>query len=72
METVTLEGTASYDTELHEVRWLSSQSLSGKGDGLVNWKAVVPLSPGESVITLIATDKYLNPMEMKLNVTRRR
>ena len=71
-ETVTLEGTASDNTELYEVHWLSSNGLTGKAKGLANWKAEVPLSPGENVITLIATDKYLNSAEAKLTITRGR
>ena len=69
-EKITLEGTASDNTELYEVHWLSSQGLTGKANGLANWKAEVPLSVGENTITLIATDKYLNSTETKLTITR--
>ena len=72
METVALEGTASDDTELHEVSWLSSHGLTGRADGLANWKAEVPLSAGENVVTVIATDKHLNSAEVKLTITRGR
>ena len=71
-ERVTLEGTASDNTELYELRWLSSQGLSGKAAGLANWKAEIPLSEGANTITLIATDKYLNSTEVKLTITRGR
>ena len=71
-EKVRLEGTASDNTELYEVHWLSSNGLTGKAEGLANWKAQVPLSVGENVVTLIATDKYLNSTEVKLKITRGR
>ena len=67
---VTLEGTASDNTELYEVHWLSSQGLSGTAEGMADWKATVPLSPGGNVITLIATDKYLNSGHVELAITR--
>ncbi|KPL00373.1 MAG: hypothetical protein AMK75_05520 [Planctomycetes bacterium SM23_65] len=67
---ITLEGTASDNTELYDVHWLSSQGLTGRAEGLANWKAEVPLSEGENTITVIAVDKYLNSTEVKLTITR--
>jgi len=65
---VVLNGTASDNTEVLEVRWIGSPVASGKAGGTDTWKVEVPLKPGENTVTIVATDKYLNSSSKKLTI----
>ena len=65
-----LKGTASDNTELYQVRWLREDGTTGMADGLVEWKASVPLNPGRNGFRVVAVDKYLNSAEAAVTVIR--
>lgn len=69
-DTVTLEGGAADNDELLEVRWLSSRGVTGTARGEADWKAEIPLSSGDNVITVIATDRHLNSAQTQVTVRR--
>lgn len=66
----TIKGTASDNTELYEVSWLSDNGATGKAEGTESWSASVPLREGPNVVRIIAVDKYLNSSEVRIAIVR--
>ncbi len=65
-----MAGTASDDMEVSAVSWGSSQGESGMATGTANWAiSGVPLSEGENIITVTATDTAGNRGSRPLTVT---
>lgn len=64
-----MAGTASDDREVSAVSWNSSQGQSGMAKGTANWIiSQIPLTEGENIITVTATDKVGNKGSRKLTV----
>jgi hypothetical protein len=55
--TINLSGTASDDLQIATVKWYTSRGFTGDCAGLASWTANnIPLSPGENLVTIAATD----------------
>ncbi len=53
---ITIKGTATDNQSVEQVSWKNSRGGSGTARGTSSWEAEVPLSAGENVITVTATD----------------
>jgi len=67
---IDMAGTALDDMEVSAVSWGSSHGASGMATGTANWAiSEIPLTEGENIITVTATDKAGNKGSRTLTVT---